>query len=326
MLEVKGKLPRGASGILRLQDEQITINELRGLISKREVNLKTININEIKQISTETGNKPFPNLHRVVLNYMDLDIEREESFFAQDKIVLEDITKTVLDDIEIRRLEREKKREDFFRTRALHLTQIMLNLELVDRVCQMLIELHGPVDWSSVNEHKDQFLKINDERSIMEGVEIEHVNTHELASFIKKRYTPEIKQEAYNILQTIYKESTEVKVTPEWLKTEYYNLFIKTEMLIWDMTMSELLEKRRKTEEYNEIISNLARITNLIRSERAPEENEPLPEPSDEDVELMVLRKKVYVLHEELANIDFRDELEPDNYSLMATDEGYLQA
>jgi hypothetical protein len=326
MPEVKGKLPRGASGILRLQDEQITINELSGLISKKEVNLKTINIKEIKQISTETRTKPFPNLHRVLLIYTDLDIEREESFFTQDKIVLEDITKTVLDDIERRRLEREKKKEDFYKTRDLHLTHIMFNLELVDRVCQILIELHGTVDWSRVNEHQDQFLKINDERSIMEGVETEHVNTHELASFINKRYTQEIKQEAYNILQTIYEESTKVKVIPEWLKTEYYSLFIKTELLIWDMVMSKHLEKRRKTEEYNEIISNLARITNHIRSERAPEENEPLPEPSDEDIDFMVLRKKVYELHEELSNNKFRDELEPDDYNRTATDEGYLQA
>ena len=326
MPEVKGKLPRGASGILRLEDEQITINELRGMISKREVNVRTIHINEITQISTETGTKPFPNLHRVLLNYSDLDIEREESFYALDNIVLEDIINTVLDDIERRRLEREKKKEDFFNTRTLHLTHIMLNLELVDRVCQMLLELHGTVDWSRVNEHQDQLLKINDERSIVEGLDIEHVNTHELVSYIRKRYTQEIKQETYDILQTIYEESIKAQVSPEWLKTDYYSLFVKTEMLIWDMVMSEILEKRSKTEEYNEIISSLAKITNLIRSERAPEENEPLPEPSDEEIELMVLRKKVYELHEELANISFRDELEPDNYSLITTDEGYLQA
>ena len=121
-------------------------------------------------------------------------------------------------------------------------------------------------------------------------------------------------------------ESTKMDIQPEWLKSEYYTLFIKTEMLIWDMVVSELLEKPRKTEEYNEILSNLAKINNYIRSERAPEDNEPLQEPSDEEIEFMVLRRKLYELHEELANIEFRDELVPDDYSLTTTDNGYLQA
>jgi hypothetical protein len=202
----------------------------------------------------------------------------------------------------------------------------MLSLEIVDRVCQMVLELHGPVEWSNVNEHHDQFLKVIDERSILNHIETEHVDTHELSNYMRKRYADEIKQEMYNILQTIFVESTKVDIQPEWLKPECYTLFIKTEMLIWDMVLSELLEKTRKTEEYNEILSNLAKINNYIRSERAPEDNKPLQEPSDEKIDFMVLRRKLYELHEELANIEFRDECVPDDNSLITTDNGYLQA
>jgi hypothetical protein len=254
MPEVWGKLVRGKTGSLEIEEGRIILKEEKGLFSKRLV-------------------EAHRSMARIRIEHQKGDEALEIVFFSEDRDGLEALKAEIDADIARRREAAEREEATHRREWESNIHHITLVLEMMDQIFQILVSLHGEPKWDIMSMSVAEAERILREMEALGVVAPVTMDTKGLASAVARRRTDEIKEEAYAILTIAHRDSerlAQYKGSTSF-NLELHEVFIKSYILLWDMYLGEILGDPVDEEELNilkttfsELGRNTSNATTLI--------------------------------------------------------------
>lgn len=146
MPEARGKLPKGETAKLELNNNKITVSVQRGFISKKmvpytEIQLGNINDVELLEEDEAQGSK------RLRLMYEGMDDSGELVFYSTDTDQIEEIHDLITDEISRREEQLRRQMIEYAETREHQLNMLYQDLEMIDCLFDFAAGLSGKVDW-----------------------------------------------------------------------------------------------------------------------------------------------------------------------------------
>jgi len=266
MSGIKGKLVRGKTGTLEIEESRIVIKEEKGLFSKRLEEVTGIPVTQVVSTSIEEKHHPFRSMIRIKIEYQDGEESLEALFFSEDMIGLEAVKAEIDADIERRRTEAVLEEDAMRKERESHTNHITLVLEMVDQVFQILVSLHEEPEWDLMSMSVSEAEWIVGEMEALGVVAPVTMDMKGLASAVAGRRTDEIKEEAYAILTVAHRDSERLAQYTGAMSfnLELHEVFIKSYILLWDMYLGETLGEPVDEEELKILkttFSTVGRIT-----------------------------------------------------------------
>ena len=106
---IRGKLVRGKTGTLEIEEDRIVIKEEKGFFSKRLEEVKGIPLSQAVSTSIEEKQPPFRSLTRIKIEHQESEESLESLFFSEDREGLEAVKAEIDEDIEKRRQAAERE-------------------------------------------------------------------------------------------------------------------------------------------------------------------------------------------------------------------------
>jgi len=148
---IRGKLVRGKTGTLEIDEDRVVIKEEKGFFSKRLEEVKGITLSQATSTSIDEKQPPFRAMIRIQIEYQEGEESPEILFFSEDREGLKAIKDEIDADIERRRAAAEREEAARRRERESHVHHISLVLEMVDQIFHVLVSLHGEPRWDSMS-------------------------------------------------------------------------------------------------------------------------------------------------------------------------------
>jgi hypothetical protein len=202
MPEVIGKLPKGETGELLLDEDKITVSIQRGFIGKKMVPHKDIPLDKILGVWLKKSQEPFKDHHHLRLEYNSLDGENEFSFYTTNESQINEIFSLINEDIAKREDLLRRQRKDFEDTRTLQLNIAYQNLELADCLFDLASHLGEKIDWHYIHETLEKMKQIQHEMDTLASSHY-RVNLDDLESEVNQRQTKNMKHEITGLLEII---------------------------------------------------------------------------------------------------------------------------
>ena len=265
---IRGKLVRGKTGTLEIEEDRIVIKEEKGFFSKRLVEVTGIPLSEANSISIEEKQPPFTSMMRIRIEYQEGEETLETLFFSENREDLE-ATKAEMDaDIERRREAAE--REETARRRELesNVHHISLVLEMVDHVFQILVSLHGEPRWDSMSSSVAEAERIVTEMESLGVVAPVNMAARGLASAVAGRRADEIMEEAYAILSVAHRDAERLAQYEGAMSfdLELHEVFVKSYLLLWDIYLGESIGAPVDEDEVKELKETFSRLSRFTES------------------------------------------------------------
>jgi len=238
---IKGKLVRGKTGALEIEGDRIVIKGEKGFFSKRLEEVEGIPLSNAVSTSIEEKQHPFRSLTRIKIEYQKSEESLEAFFFTDDRSGLEAVKVEIDADIERRREAAEREEAVRRRERESYVHHISLVLEMVDRVFQILVELHGEPRWELMSSSIADAERIVTEMEAIGVVAPVTMDVRGLSSAVTERKADEIKEEAYAILSVAHRDAERLAHYEgiESFELELHEVFVKSYLLLWDLYLVE---------------------------------------------------------------------------------------
>ena len=265
---IRGKLVRGKTGTLEIEEDRIVIKEEKGFFSKRLVEVTGIPLSEANSISIEEKQPPFTSMMRIRIEYQEGEETLETLFFSENREDLE-ATKAEMDaDIERRREAAEREEAARRRERESHVHHISLVLEMVDHVFQILVSLHGEPRWDSMSSSVAEAERIVTEMESLGVVAPVNMAARGLASAVAGRRADEIMEEAYAILSVAHRDAERLAQYEGAMSfdLELHEVFVKSYLLLWDIYLGESIGAPVDEDEVKELKETFSRLSRFTES------------------------------------------------------------
>ncbi len=240
---IRGRLVGGKTGTLEIEEERVIIKEEKGFFSKRLEEVKGIPLSEATSTSVEEKQPPFRSMIRIKIEYQEGEESLEVLFFSEDRRGLEAVKAEIDADIEKRREAAEREEASRRRERESHVHHISLVLEMVDRVFQILVGLHGEPRWELMSSGIAEAGRIVMEMESLGVVAPVTMDVRGLSSAVSERRAEEIKEEAYAILSVAHRDAERLAQYGgiESFDMELHEVFVKSYLLLWDLYLAEII-------------------------------------------------------------------------------------
>ena len=240
---IRGRLVGGKTGTLEIEEERVIIKEEKGFFSKRLEEVKGIPLSEATSTSVEEKQPPFRSMIRIKIEYQEGEESLEVLFFSEDRRGLEAVKAEIDADIEKRREAAEREEASRRRERESHVHHISLVLEMVDRVFQILVGLHGEPRWELMSSSVAEAGRIVMEMESLGVVAPVTMDVRGLSSAVSERRAEEIKEEAYAILSVAHRDAERLAQYGgiESFDMELHEVFVKSYLLLWDLYLAEII-------------------------------------------------------------------------------------
>jgi len=265
---IRGKLVRGKTGTLEIEEDRIVIKEEKGFFSKRLEEVEGVPLSEAVSTSIEEKQHPFRSLIRIKIEYQESEESLEALFFTEDRSGLEAVKAEIDADIERRREAAEREEAARRRERESHVHHISLVLEMVDRVFQILAELHGEPGWELMSSSISDAERIVTEMESIGVVAPVTMDVRGLSSAVTERKTDEIKEEAYAILSVAHRDAERLAHYEgiESFDLELHEVFVKSYLLLWDLYLVESIGGPVDVEEVKALKATFRRLGRFTES------------------------------------------------------------
>ena len=238
---IRGRLARGKTGTLEIEEDRIVIKEEKGVFSKRLEEVMGITLSEAISTSIEEKQPPFRSMIRIKIEYQESEESLEALFFSEDMSGLEAIKAKIDADIEKRREAAEREEAARRRERESHVHHISLVLEIVDQIFQILVALHGEPRWELMSSSIAEAESVVIEMESLGVVAPVTMDVRGLFSAVTERKAEEIKEEAYAILSVAHRDAERLAHYEgiESFDLELHEVFVKSYLLLWDLYLAE---------------------------------------------------------------------------------------
>lgn len=259
---IRGKLVRGKTGTLEIEEDRVVIKEEKGFFSKRLEEVKGIPLSEAVSTSIEEKQPPFRSMIRLKIEYQKSEERLEVLFFSEDIEGLEAVKAEVDVDIEKRREAAEREEAARRRERESHVHHISLVLEMVDQVFQILVKLHGEPKWELMSSSIAEADRIVLDMESLGVVAPVTMDVRGLSSAVTERKADEIKEEAYAILSVAHRDSERLANYEgiESFDLELHEVFVKSYLLLWDLYLAESIGDTVDVEEVKALKETFQRL------------------------------------------------------------------
>ena len=175
--------------------------------------------------------------------------EKEEAvFISGDQLI--DLKNEIVEAHEeyIRKIETAKS--NYYHIREKNLTNIILNLDFCSTLFKILETSNGHIEWNTIHNHFDQLELIYKDINLMGDSKIYNISLDKLRNLIDNRLLPEIFNEIYELLETLFRTSIQMSENKiDFFNEQYHRLFIVILFRIWDhklskITLNEPLERK----------------------------------------------------------------------------------
>ncbi len=239
MPEARGKLPKGETAKLELNNNKITVSVQRGFISKKmvpytEIQLGNINDVELLEEDEAQGSK------RLRLMYEGMDDSGELVFYSTDTDQIEEIHDLITDEISRREEQLRRQMIEYAETREHQLNMLYQDLEMIDRLFDFAAGLGGNVDWRHLHDALKGMKQIQRE---MEALGSSHYrfSLEGLESKLQSRHVKEMKSDVEGLLEVVLQGVTEASNhRHDWFNARYHHLFASTLFLLRNKELSKL--------------------------------------------------------------------------------------
>lgn len=262
----RGRLAKGKTGTLEIEEDRIVLKEEKGFFSKRLEEVKGITFSQATSTSIEEKQTPFRAMIRIKIEYQEGEESPAILFFSEDREGLEAIKAEIDADIERRRAAAEREEATRRRERESHVHHIGLVLEMVDQVFHVLVSLHGEPRWDSMSRSVGEAERIVVEMEALGVVAPVTMDVRGLSSAVAERKADEIKEEAYAILSVAHRDAERLAHYEgiESFNMELHEVFVKSYLLLWDIYLAESIGDPVDEDEVTalkETFSKLGRFT-----------------------------------------------------------------
>jgi len=226
---VGGRLGDGARATLELVEGALVVEARRGLLgfTRETTRIPLEEVTSLEHLGESPSHRGAASL-RVAWAGGELSfhtLHREELA----AIALE--TRRALEERE-RRL-REMERE-FHASLEGHLALLVLDMELADALLSLAAGLHGPVDWSRVEEHLRNAQAVNQDRAALESPQPTQVCLESLAHAVEERQPREVLAEVWRVVEAL---SAGCKALAEegdpWFDARLHPWFLEALVGLW---------------------------------------------------------------------------------------------
>ena len=265
---IRGKLVRGKTGTIELEEDKIVIKEEKGFFSKRLKEVMEIPLSRTNSTSIEEKQPPFRSMMRIRIGYQEGEEILETLFFSEDSEGLETIKVEIDADIERRRVAAEKEEAARKRERESNVHHISLVLEMIDQIFQILVSLHGEPRWDSMSRNVAEVERIVTEMESLRVVAPVNIYARGLASAVEGRKVEEIKEEVYAIISVTHRDAERLAQYEETMsfELELHEVFVKSYILLWDMYLRERIGTPVDENEVKELKETFSKLSRFTRS------------------------------------------------------------
>jgi len=269
---VRGKLVKGKTGTLELEEGRIVVKEEKGFFSKRLVEANAVLISQAISTKIEEKQPPFTSLNRITIEYQEGEEPMETIFLSEDKEGLEAIKAEIDGDIGRRREVAEKEAAARRKERESNVHHISLVLEIVDQVFQILVSLHGEPRWEQMSRSVAESERIVTEMESLGVVAPVNMDVRGLASAIEERRAEEIKAEAYAILSVAHRDAERLAQYEGAMsfELELHEIFVKSNLLLWDIYLGESMGAPVDEDEVKELKETFSRLSRFTENKAYP--------------------------------------------------------
>ncbi len=233
---IKGRLADRKNATIELIDNKITIITSAGFFGGRSEN-KAIDLGDVTSVEHGTGVKPYPEAMMIKVMHTDSEL----SFFSINMAPLEELATHAEEYVEKRTRLLAEMKEEFTLDRGAHVALLYLNLELLDALMELIIRLHGSVDWESVEAQFTQVERVNQDRDNLTHMRPSHLSLERLAQGVTERDSDIIKAEVYDLVSLLHQICAEkAKHSEAWFKTQLHLLFTEALMTLWSRELAEI--------------------------------------------------------------------------------------
>jgi hypothetical protein len=240
MPEARGKLEKGETAKLELNENKITVSVQRGFIGKKMVPLKEISLENVSGVELHEGEKTFKGSQRLRLEYMGMDGGGELVFYSAQVDQIDEIHRIISDEITRREEELRRQIREYTETREQQLNMLYQDLEIVDLLFDFAAGLIGEIDWKYLQDAMGRMRMVQRE---MEALGSSHFrfSLDGLESELRSRHVEEMKGEAAALLEVVLLGITEASSHRlEWFNAKYHHLFVSTLFLLRNRELSGL--------------------------------------------------------------------------------------
>jgi hypothetical protein len=265
---IRGKLVRGKTGALEIEEERIVIKEEKGFFSKRLVEISGIPLSQAISTSLEERQPPFSSMMRIRIEYQEGEETLENLFFSEDREGFEAIKAEIDADIKKRKEAAEREEALRRRERESNVHHISLVLEVVDQVFQILVSLHGEPRWEQMSSSVTETERIVTEMESLGVVAPVNMAAGGLASAVARRRVEEIKEEAYAILSVAHRDAERLAQYEGAMsfELELHEVFVKSYLLLWDIYLGESMGAPVDEDEVKELKETFSRLNQFTES------------------------------------------------------------
>jgi len=262
MPEARGKLPKGDTAKLELNEDKITVSIQRGFIGKKMVphkEIRLINVTGVELGEDEKGST------RLWLTYAGAD-GGELVFRSTETEKITEIHGLIADELARREDEMQRQMNEYVETRERDLNMLYQDLEMADHLFDFAIGLGGEVDWRRLHDTLEGMKQLQRE---MEALGSSHYgfSLDVLESELRCRHVKEMKREVAALLEVVLQGVTEASThRHEWFNPRYHHLFASTLYLLRNRELAGLTgadggEERRLRQQAEALLA-------LVGSER----------------------------------------------------------
>ena len=259
---IRGKLVRGKTGTLEVDEDRVVLKEEKGIFSKRLEEVQGITLSQATSTSIDEKQPPYRAMIRIKIEYREGEESPEILFFSEDREGLEAIKDEIDADIERRRAAAEREKAAKRRERESHVHHINLVLEMVDQVFHVLVSLHGEPRWDSMSRSVGEAERIVVEMEALGVVAPVTMDVRGLSSAVADRKADEIKEESTAILSVAHRDAERLAHYRgiESFDMELHEVFVKSYLLLWDIYLAESIGGQVDVEEVKALKETFQRL------------------------------------------------------------------
>jgi len=240
MPEARGRLEKGETARLELNEGRITVSVQRGFIGKKMVPLREISLENVSGVELLDGEKAFKGSRLLRLEYMGMDGGGELVFYSAQVDQIDEIHGLINDEIHRREEELRRQMSEYVETRDHQLNMLYQDLEIVDLLFDFAAGLIGEIDWGRLRGTLEGIKQVQRE---MEALGSSHYR-FSLDGFeagLQRRRVDELKRETVGLLEIALQGVTEASTHPvQWFNSKYHHLFVTTLYLLHNRELSGL--------------------------------------------------------------------------------------
>jgi hypothetical protein len=240
MPEAKGKLPKGETAKLELNENKIIVSVQRGFISKKMVLLKEIRLENVSGVELLEGEKSFKGSKRLGLKHEGMDGGGELVFYSAETDQITEIHRLIIEELVRREEELQRQMTEYKETRERQLNMLYQDMEMTDQIFNFVLGLGGEVDWRRLHDTLEGTKQVQRE---MEAFGSSHYSfsLEGLESKLRSRHIKEMKNEAVELLEVVLQGVTEASThRHRWFNSKYHHLFASTLFLLRNRELSRL--------------------------------------------------------------------------------------